>query len=67
MGLCLVLKARKQLLFIADFLSSLILFTLMMEAIRFPETLVLTTATQCHIPEYSIILIKLLNDYYVPL
>jgi hypothetical protein len=31
--------------------TSPILVTLMMEAIRTSETLVLTTATQCHIPE----------------
>jgi hypothetical protein len=44
-----------QLLFAADIPSSLILSTLMMEAIHSYETLVLTRATWCHIPEYGIL------------
>jgi hypothetical protein len=40
--------------------SSLILFTLMMEAIRSFETLVLTGATQRHVTECCILLLLLL-------
>jgi hypothetical protein len=40
-----------QLLVTANVSSSLILFTLMMEALRSSETSLLTTATRCHVPE----------------
>jgi hypothetical protein len=50
-----------QLLVSAIVPSSLILSTLMIEAIYFSEISVLTTATRRHIPEGSI----LYNQYYI--
>jgi hypothetical protein len=55
-----------QLLVIANVLSSLILFTLLMEAIRPSETSVLTRAKRRRIPEYAILLLMfLVKDMYM--
>jgi hypothetical protein len=55
------LRSVLQLLVTANFPSSLILFSLTMEAIRSSETPVLTAATRCHIPQDSILLIHKLS------
>jgi hypothetical protein len=44
-----------RLLVAANVLNLLILVTLMMEGVRSSETSVLTTATQRHIPEDSVL------------
>jgi hypothetical protein len=49
--LIIFLRSVLRLLITANFPSSLILVTLMLEAIYFSETLVLTRATWCNIPE----------------
>jgi hypothetical protein len=60
----LVTEARcvLQLLVTANVLSSLILVTVMMEAIRSSETYVLTRTTRRHIPEDGILHNILLTD-----
>jgi hypothetical protein len=50
------LRSMLRLLVTVDAVpNSPILLTLMMEAIRSSETLVLTRVTRCHIPEYSVL------------
>jgi hypothetical protein len=46
---------RMNLLVTANVSSSLTVFTLMMEAVRSSETLVLILTTRRHIPEYGIL------------
>jgi hypothetical protein len=55
MVMALSLRSVLQLLLTAKVTITLILFTLMMEAIRFSETSVLTRASRHHIPEDDIL------------
>jgi hypothetical protein len=45
--------------------SSLILFTLMIQAIRTSETSILTTATRYHIPEDCILQINIIREIFI--
>jgi hypothetical protein len=45
--------------------SSLVIFALMMEAIHFSETSILTRTTQCHVQETTFFIVTALKSYII--